>query len=256
MIAVNGTEIGEGAILAEMQYHPATSRKAAFAEAAEALVVRELLLQRAAALGIAWTVDDPVSEEQAIEGLLRRELKLPEPDTAAYRRYYDANRAKFRSHDLFEASHILYLAPREDAEARARARAAAERTLSVLNQHPSRFAEIAKAESRCSTAGEGGRLGQIAAGETAPEIDTFLQVLEDGQLCPVPIETDYGVHVLRLDRRIAGREFSFDEVADTIAKHLGASVWHRAVGGYISLLAASADVAGIDLRRATSPLVQ
>lgn len=256
MIAVNGTEIGEAAILAEMQYHPAASRDEAFAEAAEALVVRELLLQRAAAAGIAWTADEAQSEERAIEELLRRELKLPTPDAEAHRRYYENNRQRFRAQDLFEASHILYLAPREDAEARTVARAAAARALALLSQDPDRFAEIAKAESRCASAGEGGHLGQIAAGETASEIDTFLHNLEDGQLCPVPIETDYGVHVLKLHRRMPGKQFLFEEVEPAIARELRAAAWRRAVSGYITLLAGEADVRGVKIRRATTPLVQ
>lgn len=256
MIRINGTEIGDGAILAEMQYHPASSRDEAIAEAAEALVVRELLLQRAAALELTWTEDDAESEERAIEELLRRELRLPQPDRSAHRRYFDNNRAKFRSVDLFEASHILYLAPRDDAEARARARASAERTLAVLEKQPDRFAEIAKAESRCSSAGEGGRLGQVMAGETAPEMDTFLHALEDGQLCSVPVETDYGVHVLLLHQRIAGREFAFEDVEAQIARQLSEASWRRAVSGYISILSANADVKGFDIKKATSPLVQ
>jgi len=255
MISVNGQTIGEPEILAEMQYHPAPSRDAAYAEAAEALVVRELLLQRAAAAGVTWT-EAPESEEQAIETLLARELKLPEADPTAVRRYYDNNRAKFKSPDLFEASHILYLAPREDAEARARARASAERALTLLKADATCFADIAKTESACASSGEGGRLGQVAAGDTAPEIDTFLHALDDGQLCPVPVETRYGIHVLRLDRRIPGREFGFDDVADQIARELAASAWRRAVSGYIALLAGSATVVGLTIRKAESPLVQ
>jgi peptidyl-prolyl cis-trans isomerase C len=256
MISVNGTEIGESAILAEMQYHPAPSRDEALTEAAEALVVRELLLQRAAALDLAWTANDAQSEESVIDELLRRELKLPKPDAQAYRRYYDNNREKFRSADLFEASHILYLAPRDDAESRARAKAAAEGALSLLKGEPERFAEFAKAQSRCSSAGDGGRLGQIAAGESTPEFDTFLMALEDEQMCPVPVETDYGVHVLRLHRRIAGKQFAFEEVEAQIARELNAAAWRRAVGGYIALLAAGAKVEGLDIRKASSPLVQ
>lgn len=256
MISVNGQTIGEADILAEMQYHPAASRDEAMAEAAEALVVRELLLQRATALGLTWTAGDAAGEEAAIDEVLRRELKLPDPDPDAYRRYYDSNKAKFRSTDLFEASHILYLAPRDDAEARARAKASAERTLTVLNAEPDRFAEIAKAESRCSSSGSGGHLGQVATGETAPELETFLTNLEDGQLCPVPVETDYGVHVLKLHRRMAGVQFAFEDVEASIARSLQAASWGHAVRQYLSLLAASSDVKGIDIRRATSPLVQ
>ena len=254
MITVNGQAITEAEILAEMQYHPAATRDEAFSQAAQALVVRELLLQRAAAAGISWTADDPGAEEDAIDQLLGRELKLPVPDLAACRRYYDNNRRKFRSQDLFEASHILYLAPRDDVDARARARHAAKRALRMLTSAPDRFAEIAKAESRCASAGEGGRLGQIAAGETAPEIDTFLHNLEDGQLCPVPIETDYGVHVLKLHRNTPGSTVPFEEVEGAISRHLRATTWSRAVSDYISLLAGSVEIGGWNVKHGTSPV--
>ena len=126
----------------------------------------------------------------------------------------------------------------------------------MLKEHPDRFAEIAKSESRCSSSGEGGRLGQVAAGETAPEIDTFLHALENDQMCPVPVETEYGVHVLKLHRRIEGRQFAFEDVEAQIARDLNAATWRRAVGGYIALLAAGAEVQGFDIKKATSPLVQ
>jgi len=256
MISVNGAEIAETAVLAEMQYHPATSREEAFTEAAEALVVRELLLQRAAAAGLTWASGDLVGEDAAIDALLKSELKLPAPAAADYRRYYDNNPSKFRTPDLFEAAHILYLAPRDDGDARVRAKAAAERALALLKTCPERFADIAKAESRCSSAGEGGRLGQIASGETTPEIDSFLQVLDVGQLCPVPVETDYGFHVLRVDRRIEGRSIPFADAAPVIERELGAHAWRRAVSQYVELLAGQADVQGIEIKKATSPLVQ
>ena len=256
MISVNGQDISEREILAEMQYHPAPSRDAAYAEAAEALVVRELLLQRAAAAGVAWVAGDATSEERAIDELLARELTLPIPDAAAHRRYFEKNRSRFRSDDLFEASHILYLAPRDDTAARERARASAKQAIAILTTHPDRFAAMARAESSCSSAGEGGRLGQIAAGETSPEIDTFLQSLEDGQLCPVPVETDYGAHVLLLHRRLRGKTFTFEEVESQIARDLQAAAWRQAVSGYLSLLASGAKVQGIEIKTAASPLVR
>lgn len=256
MISVNGVDIPEAAILSEMQYHPASTQDEALSEAAEALVVRELLLQRASEIGLTWVSDDVASEDLAIDALLARELKIPTPDSVMCRRYFDNNRAKFRSEDLFEASHILYLAPRNDEPARTLARSRAENALALLKQDPEQFEVIARAESRCASAGEGGRLGQVAAGETAPEMDTFLHALEDGQMCPVPVETDFGVHVLLLHRRIHGKQFEFDDIEIEVARTLTAASWSRAVSGYISLLASSADVRGIDIRSSSSPLVQ
>lgn len=256
MISVNGTVIGESEILAEMQYHPAASRGDALNAAAEALIVRQLLLQRASALGIGFAAGTAESEELAIADLLDREVKSPQADEQTCRRWYDNNRDKFRSQPLFEASHILYLAPRDDATARAVAKERALAALARLNEDPARFADIARAESKCSSAGEGGHLGQVAIGETAPEIESFLLALDDGQICPVPVDTDYGIHVLKLHRRIEGREIAFDEAAPVIASELRDHAWRRAVSQYISLLAGSADVQGFDIKKASSPLVQ
>lgn len=256
MITVNGVEIPETSVLAEMQYHPAATREEAAAAAAEALVVRELLLSRAATAGLSWRKNDANDEERAIQALLDRELKLPEPNEADFRRYYTNNRAQFQAPDLYEASHILYLAPRDDAAARNRARGSAARALAQLKVHPETFPDLARAESACSSAGEGGHLGQVEAGETSPEIDTFLQSLADGQLCPVPIETDYGVHVLHLHRRIAGKIMTFEEALPVMQRRLIARSWATAVGQYISLLAGEADIRGIEIRQALSPLVQ
>ena len=256
MISVNGAVIGETDILAEMQYHPAPSREQAASDAAEALIVRELLLQRAAALEIDYTRGAPDSEEVAISALLEREVRIPAADAQTCRRWYDNNRSKFRTQPLFEASHILYLAPRDNAAARATAKARAHAALAILTDDPSRFAEIARAESKCSSAGEGGRLGQVALGETAPEFESFLMVLEEGQICPVPVETEFGCHVLQLHHRIEGKDVLLEEAEPIIERELRAYTWRRAVSQYISLLAGSADVQGYDIKKATSPLVQ
>src|SRR6185503_7038796 len=115
---------------------------------------------------------------------------------------------------------------------------------------------FARAESKCSSAGEGGRLGQVALGDTAPEIESFLLALEEGQICPVPVETDFGCHVVQLHHRIEGKDIAFEEAEPLIARELRSHTWRRAVSQYISLLAGSADVQGFYIKKANSPLVQ
>ena len=149
-------------------------------------------------------------EESLIRLLLEREVITPKADDAICRRYYDSNPARFRSPDLFEPAHILFKARRDDAEAYAKAEAQAAAVLADLQQHPDRFDSLARSLSDCSSATEGGRLGQIVQGETTPEFETFLVAMEPGQICPTPVRTRYGVHVLRLDRRIAGETLPFD----------------------------------------------
>lgn len=261
-ISVNGKTISAAAIAEEIQNHPAHDRAAAERAAAEALVVRELLLQEVEREGIApvpFTDTDgrrETDEEAMIRALIRGAVSVPPVDEDDLRRFYINNKRKFRSPDLFEAAHILYPAHADDTGAVAAATLRAEATIKILSAEPARFPDIARQESACSSASNGGNLGQVSLGQTVPEFETFLVNLEPGQLCPVPVRTRYGVHVLRLDRRIEGRQLSFDMVRDRIAEYLEQSVWQRAVAQFIQILVANAEIEGIDLRRADGPLVQ
>lgn len=250
-ISVNGVEIPEAAIYAEMQYHPAPDAAAAQREAAVALVVRELLNQEAARLAI-----EGESEEARLDALLAREVKTPEPDAAACRRYYENNRRRFRSPDICESHHILFAAAPDDATGRAAARDRAEAAIRRLEAEPGLFADLAREMSDCPSRAVGGNLGQVTRGSTVPELETFLFNLEEGQLCPVPVESRYGFHVVRLDRRIPGRDLPYEAVAERIAAYLAEAAWTRAVHQYIQVLAGRARLAGIDIAGADSPLVQ
>lgn len=255
-ILVNGVAIADAAVDAEVQYHPADNLEAARHEAATALVVRELLLQEAARLGLGAPGDD-ADEEALIRRLLEQEVALPDADAVAVRRYYDNNPLSFRSPELFEACHILFLADPEDEEQRATARRQAEETIGELVKNPERFDELARARSACPSKGQGGNLGQITRGQTVPEFESFLYALEPGQLSSVPVPTRFGFHVLRLDRRIEGQTLAFEAVADRIEAYLQQNSWQRAVHQYLQILAGRAVIEGITMDgAAASPLVQ
>ena len=188
-VSVNGVAIARDAIVREMQHHPAPKPIAAWQQAARALVIRELLLQEARRARHRAAADErregrrETDEEAMIRGLIEREVMVPEPDDATCRRYYENNRARFRSADIYEAAHILFAALPADAQAYAQARADAAAALAELREHPDRFAELAQAHSRCPSAAQGGNLGQITTGQTTPEFEQALIALEPGQLC-------------------------------------------------------------------------
>src|SRR5690606_52936 len=95
-----------------------------------------------------------------------------------------------------------------------------EAAIAELVRQPERFAEMARALSACPSAATGGSLGQIATGQTAPEFEAALAGLAPQTLCPHPVETRYGVHVVRLDRKIPGRTLPFELVRQRIAEYL------------------------------------
>ncbi|HYD29971.1 MAG TPA: peptidylprolyl isomerase, partial [Azospirillaceae bacterium] len=102
----------------------------------------------------------------------------------------------------------------------------------------------------------GGNLGQVTRGQTAGELETFFYNLVPGTLCPVPVPSRYGYHVLRLDRRELGQALPFDIVKNRIADYLRDRAWRRAVHQYIQILIGRATIEGVGLDGAASPLVQ
>ena len=261
IVAVNETIIASADIAREVQNHEGGSPVIAWEAATRALVVRELLSQRARVLGL---MPEPRSEnglretdeEALIRMLLEAEVRTPTADEPDCRRYYNANLARFRSPDLYEPLHILFKAPQDDQAAYAVAVERATAALADVKAAPANFENLARALSDCPSAAEGGRLGQVAEGDTTPEFETALRSLAVGEICPDIVRTRYGVHVVRLDRKVDGEVLPFEQVHDRIASYLEASSSRRAAAQYVALLAGQARISGCNIAGASSPLVQ
>jgi peptidyl-prolyl cis-trans isomerase C len=261
-VRVNGVEISRAAIAREIQNHRADTPGAAREAAAKALAVRELLLQEARRLGLDAEIrsDEAGKEETPDEALIRQLVEagvdVPSPTEAECRRFYDMNRDRFRSPDIYEAAHILFAAPREDHDAYAAADRAAREAIDKLLAEPRAFGEMAADLSACPSGKTGGNLGQISTGQTTPEFEVALTTIEPGTISTEPVHTPYGAHVVRLDRKIEGRTLPFETVRQEIADYLADAVFHRAVHQYIAILAGRAEIEGVDLKKAAGGLVQ
>lgn len=252
-VTVNGVAIAHDLISREAQNHPASKPVDAWREAARALAVRELLLQEARRLELspAPVTDDrgrrETEEEALISCLIDAQVATPVPDAASCTRYYERNRSRFRSTDIYEASHILIASRRDNADAYGAARERAHALLSYLEADPHCFAELAKAHSDCPSAGSGGNLGQLTAGDTTPEFEKALLALTPGETTGAPVETRYGFHIIRLERHIPGRELPFEVVHEGIAAYLVERSRRLAIAQYVARLASAAQISGVDL---------
>lgn len=253
VVVVNGTVIPHDMIAREMQHHAAATPVAGWTAAARALVVRELLLQRAHELGVAA---DPqldaggrreTDEEAQMRAVFERDVHVPDADEATCRRIYDRNPARFRSADILEPAHILIAADRRDPVAYEAATARAAEIQAALAAGVASFEDAAAQYSDCPSRGQGGRLGQITQGDTTPEFEAALFELTPGELCRAPVATRYGCHIIRLDRKIEGCVVPFEAVSGQIARQLAERAWRVAVVQYLARLAASAKVSGIGL---------
>jgi peptidyl-prolyl cis-trans isomerase C len=252
-IAVDGIAIPHDVISREAQNHKGPTPLAAWTAAARALVVRALLLSEARRLSVAFGAlhDEQgrreTEEEAMIRALIEREVTTPVADAAACRRYYDSNRRRFRSADIYEAAHILFAARKDDPSSFDRARTDADAALEILQREPGRFAELARLHSACPSSAQGGNLGQITAGQTTPEFEAAMRTLEPGATTEHPVETRYGIHIIRLERKIAGKELPFDLVRERVADYLADRVHRIAVAQYVARLAGRAQIEGVAL---------
>ncbi|AVA26340.1 MULTISPECIES: peptidylprolyl isomerase [unclassified Rhizobium] len=260
-VSVNGVSISRKDIAAETQNFPAVNPGAAWYAATRALVIRQLLMQEASRLGLTAEpqrdADGRVETEEdaLLRALVEREVETPKADDEMLVRFYENNRKRFVTPPLYEADHILIAARREDGAAFGEARERVASLAAVLAEQPERFAALARDCSDCSSREVGGSLGQISPGETTPEFEAALAGLTPGEIS-APVETRYGVHLIRLVRRIEGRRLPFEAVRDRIARYLEEHVLRQATAQYISLLIGRADIRGIALEGATTPLVQ
>ncbi|MGL4324205.1 MAG: peptidylprolyl isomerase [Beijerinckiaceae bacterium] len=257
-VSVNGVTISRDAIARETQNHPSAKPIEAWQAAARALVVRELLMQEVQRLGITAVpqADDEgrreTDEEAAMRALIEREVVTPVADEAACQRYYDNNRAKFRTADLYEVRHILLPVQPGDEKTRMAARDIACAAISELQQAPERFAAMAASMSACPSGQTGGSLGQIGPGQTVPEFEKALATAPLGMVAPEPVETRYGFHIVWVNRRIMGGELPFAVARSRISGWLNEKVRRVALQQYLAFLTGQATIEGIEMIPAPS----
>lgn len=255
-VVVNGVVIAPERIAAEAQHHPAPKDKPgrAWKSAARALAIRELMLQEARARDLAPAPMEiepgqvETEEEALIRQLLETALEPAPADEAALRRVYDADPGRFRAPSLYEAAHILFPARPGAITQELRTRAVA--VLAELRADPGRFGELARMHSACSSKANGGVLGQLSSGDTVPEFEAALAELAEGEIAPEPVETRFGLHLIRLDARARGAVLPFEAVLPRLREAHAKAEWTRAARAFTASLVAAARIEGVTLEAA------
>nr|WP_175802196.1 peptidylprolyl isomerase [Burkholderia anthina] len=250
-LIINGVEIDAASIAAEAEHYDDAADP--LDAARHALAVRELLRQRAVSLAL---IDEGAPlDDAAVDALLERELThVPEPDRADCERYYAQHPARFRRNDIVYASHVLFAVT--DRVPLAPLRQRAESALADVVAAPDTFEAVARASSNCPSAQVGGSLGQLLRGDTVPEFEAALFDSEGIGVLPKLVNTRFGFHIVRIERRVPGDTVPFDEAADPIAAYLSERVRERAMRQYVAILAGGAQVEGVSFDGANGPLVQ
>lgn len=233
-------------------------RERAYAELLRQAAVRSGLLPEQA-LSIAPELND--DEREVIESMLDEAVVVPAPSDEACERYYQANHKKYIVDQAVRIRHILF-AVTPGVNVQALARKAEELLLMLMDQSTGAhvFAEQAAVFSNCPSGQQGGELGWITPSDCAPELADFLFYQPEAEVAlgiqPRLVHTRFGLHIIDVQEKKPGRQLTLDEVYDRVQTQLTmqsrATAWRQ----YMMLLVGDAEVVGVELDGADTPLVQ
>ena len=142
-------------------------------------------------------------------------------DPAEVKAAYDANARQYGTPEERQASHIL-IAVKPDAkeDEKAAALKKAEALLAQAKENPSKFAELAKANSQDpGSAQQGGDLGSFGRGSMVKPFEDAVFAAKIGDIVG-PVKTDFGYHIIKVTGITPSHMQSFDEVKGQIEADL------------------------------------
>ena len=201
------------------------------------------------------------AERQVIEAMVDAEVQSPQPNEDECQRYFNANPSQFVVGQALHVRHILFaVTPGVNVHALTVHAEKALLELTRKDASPERFAQLAAELSNCPTSPQGGDLGWIGPDDCAPELANEVFHQKHSQwgmgVHPRLIHTRFGFHIIEVLNRRAGKQPAYAEVHERIKALLAMQSRARALHQYMSLLVGEAQLDGIELEGADSPLVQ
>ena len=179
----------------------------------EEVIAREVFMQEAEKQGLSASEDFKAQMELARQTILIRELfaeyqkKNPIVDAelkAEYDKFATANGGK-----EYKARHILV---EKEADAKA---------IVASLKKGGKFEDIAKKQSKDPGSGaKGGDLDWANPASYVPEFSAALTKLNKGQMTEIPVKTQFGYHIIRVDDTRDAKLPTFDEVKPQIAQQM------------------------------------
>ncbi len=138
---------------------------------------------------------------------------------AQLKAFYDEHPEAFSKPESMRASHILIgVDAGAGAEEKETAKRKADELLEKV-QSGADFAELAKSESSCPSATQGGDLGEFGRGQMVAPFETAAFGLDAGAVSGV-VETQFGYHIIKATDKSAAEVVPFEEVKGRIEQQL------------------------------------
>lgn len=176
------------------------------------LIGREVLIQEADKQGFGTRAEVKAALENArqsiiINAMLADYVKKNPVKDAEVKAEYDRYKAQLGDKE-YHARHIL-VATEEEAKA-----------IIAKLKAGSKFEDLAKASSKDGSAANGGDLDWASPAGYVPEFSKAMVALAKGAITDVPVKTQYGFHVIKLEDTRPTKIPPFEEVKQQVAESL------------------------------------
>jgi peptidyl-prolyl cis-trans isomerase C len=150
------------------------------------------------------------------EEVLQKELSGIKSTEEELKKFYEKNKELYTETEGLKLKHILIYVPETaDKQTREKALAKAKKIREELRKG-AKFEELAKKYSDDTASREkGGDIGVLRKGMTVPEFEKKVFSLKEGSISE-PIESPYGYHIVKVEKRILPKVKSFEEVKDQV----------------------------------------
>lgn len=176
------------------------------------LIGREVLIQEADKQGFGTRAEVKAALENArqsiiINAMLADQVRKNPVKDAEVKAEYDRYKAQMGDKE-YHARHILVPTLEEAKGVIAKLKAG------------SKFEDLAKAQSKDGSAANGGDLDWASPAGYVPEFSKAMVELKKGAITEVPVQTQYGFHVIKLEDTRATKVPPFEEVKQQVAESL------------------------------------
>jgi peptidyl-prolyl cis-trans isomerase C len=161
---------------------------------------------------------------------------------AEAQKFYDDNQEKyFKKPESARASHILIGSDEKASpEDRKKAKEKAEALLKRVKAGED-FAALAKSDSTCPSASQGGDLGNFTRGQMVPPFESAAFALKKGEVSGV-VETQFGYHIIKLTDKQEATTEKFADVKAKIVEFLKREKTQNAVVELVAKLRTTAKI--------------
>ncbi len=160
------------------------------------------------------TAIEKIKQELLVNIWMKKQLDNTLVSDSEAKEFYEKNKAKFLQPASMHARHILVKTEKEAKD--------------IINQLKSlkgdalkaKFTELAKSKSTGPSGPKGGDLGTFTKGQMVPEFSKAAEALKEGEITLKPVKTQFGYHVILLEKKNAAQPLTYDQVKAKIITSL------------------------------------